>query len=485
IVAVLRRRCSTACIHKLFNSADDAVNDVVSGAKILTGGFGLCGMPQTLFKALAAKNVKDLTIIGTSCGLNNYGPERLIKNNQVKRVVTTYVVGNQEVIRRYFAGSLELEMIPTGTLAERIRAAGAGVPAFYCPVGSSTLVEEGGWPVKYNDKGEVTEITDRKEKRIFNGVPYLLEEALFGDVAFVKAWMADTDGNLVFRKTARNLNPDVCKAAKLCIVEAEKIVQAGELDPNDVHVPGLFVHRIVQSQEKTPIEKVIYQNDEVSNPAAELRHRIARRAVLEFRDHMNGAFCLNSHFCNGSYPVPGEEDPDLINAAKESITVKPGAAYFSTVDSFAMIRSGKIDLAIMGAMEVSQFGDLASWFIPSQMIKGMGAAFDFASASRSVGGHTRLVVCMEHLAKGGKQKIVGNCQLPLTGRRVVDMIITEKCVFRVDPEDGLLLTEIAEGVSIEEIISATALCRCEPSPLHIGVLDITAVRDMSIVFSYL
>ncbi len=220
-------------MNKLCSSAKEAVADVRDGAVIMVGGFGLCGNPENLITALFDKGVKDLTIISNNCGTTDYGLGVLLKNRQVRRMVSSYVGENKEFERQFLSGELEVELIPQGTLAERIRAGGAGIGGFYTRTGVGTQVAEG------------------KETRVIGGREYLLELPLKAEFALVHAWKADKWGNLVFRKTARNFSPMICAAAKVCIVEAEHLVEVGEIEPDQIHVPSIYVKRIVQAQRAT------------------------------------------------------------------------------------------------------------------------------------------------------------------------------------------------------------------------------------------
>jgi 3-oxoacid CoA-transferase subunit A len=227
-------------IDKRVNSAMEAVKDIPDGAHIAVGGFGLCGIPEHLIAALAQTAVKDLTCYSNNAGVDDFGLGILLRNRQIRKMVSSYVGENAEFERQFLNGELEVELVPQGTLAERMRAGGAGIPAFFTPTGAGTKVAEG------------------KETRMFRERECVLETAIFADFALVKAWKADRLGNLVFRKTARNFNPMAATCGKVCIAEVEEIVEVGELDPDAIHTPGIFIHRLVlgTAYEKR-IEKVV------------------------------------------------------------------------------------------------------------------------------------------------------------------------------------------------------------------------------------
>jgi 3-oxoacid CoA-transferase subunit A len=215
-------------MNKVFSNAKEAIHDIEDGDVLMLGGFGLCGIPENCIAALVEKGVKGLTFISNNAGVDDFGIGLMLKSRQVRKMISSYVGENEEFERQLLSGELEVELIPQGTLAERCRAAGAGIPAFFTPAGVGTEVAEG------------------KETRIFNGKTYLMELAFDAKFAIVKAWRGDTHGNLIYKETARNFNPMMASAGKITIAEVEELVPAGELDPNQIHTPGIFVNRIFQ-----------------------------------------------------------------------------------------------------------------------------------------------------------------------------------------------------------------------------------------------
>jgi 3-oxoacid CoA-transferase len=450
-------------INKVIKDAATAVADIPNGATLMLGGFGLCGIPENCINALLTTGVKGLTCISNNAGVDDFGIGLLLKTRQVKKMISSYVGENKEFERQLLSGELEVELIPQGTLAERIRAGGAGIPAFFTPAGVGT------------------EVADGKEVREFEGKKYLMESGLKADFSIIKAWKGDTAGNLIFKGTARNFSPMMAAAGKICIAEVEKLVPAGKLNPNDIHVSGIYVQRIFQGKkyqkriEQRTISKPKVEGQTVATATQSVaygldKNQIAQRIAKELKDgfYVNLGIGIPTLVANyipegmnlvlqsengllGIGPFPTEEnvDADLINAGKQTVTMQAGSSLFSSAESFAMIRGEHVDLTILGAMEVSENGDIANWKIPNKMVKGMGGAMDLVASAKNI------IVAMQHVSKDGKSKLLKSCSLPLTGINCVKKIVTELGVFDVLPEGGFKLLEIAPNVTIEDIQKAT------------------------------
>jgi 3-oxoacid CoA-transferase subunit A len=250
-------------MDKTYASATDAVADIEDGASIAVGGFGLVGVPIVLIRALLTKGTTNLEVVSNNCGVDGWGLGELLEVGRIRRVIASYVGENKEFARRYLGGELEVELTPQGSLAERLRAGGVGIPAFYTPSGVGTMVSEGGLPWHYNADGTVRTKSPKKETRMFESLgeqqEYVLETAIVTDFSLVRAKLGDTHGNLVFEKSARNFNPAAAMAGRITIAEVDQLVPAGSIDPDDVHLPGIYVHRIVQlsptEAADLPIEK--------------------------------------------------------------------------------------------------------------------------------------------------------------------------------------------------------------------------------------
>ncbi|PVH94388.1 3-oxoacid CoA-transferase [Periconia macrospinosa] len=468
-------------INKIYSSPAAAIEDMQSNSTLLCGGFGLSGVPDTLINQVKeTPSITGLTAVSNNAGIVGSGLGLLLESKQIKKMIASYVGENKVLEQMYLSGQLELELTPQGTLAERCRAGGAGIPAFYTPAAFGTVVQTGELALRHNPDGSVAQFSTPRDVKVFSGKSYVMEEAIKGDYAFIKAWKADRLGNLQFRLSAQNFNGAMARNAKVTIVEAEHIVEVGEIPANGVHVPGIYVDRVIQSTAAKNIEKIVNAKDpSESTTAAALgkgdtaskRERIVRRAAKEFKNGMYanlgiGMPMLAPSFVDpsielqlqsengilglGPYPAKGAEDADLINAGKETVTLLPGASTFGSEESFGMIRAGKIDLTILGAMQVSAKGDLANWMLPGK-VKGFGGAMDLVSNPSE----TKVVVTMEHTDKKGTPKILKQCEFPLTGKACVSRIITDLCVFDVDFSEGLTLIELADGVTVDEVRSKT------------------------------
>lgn len=436
-------------MNKVYSSAFDAIFDVKSGSSMFFGGFGLTGIPENAIDALLAAGTSEMLCISNEAGIEGFGLGKLVASRAIKSLVCSYVGENHLLEDLIIEGHLSVELVPQGTLAERIRCGGAGIPAFYTPAGVGTEVAEG------------------KEVRVFEGKKYILETALTADYAFVKAWKGDTEGNLIYKGTSRNFNPVMAPAGRITIAEVEELVPAGSIDPNEIHTPGIYVQRIFQgSNYIKPIEHfaATAQSEE------DQKEIIARRLAKEIKDgdYVNLGIGIPTRVSNhipagmkvilqsengmlgiGPLAEVGFEDPDLINASKRAVTILKGGAFFSSTESFAMIRGDHVDVTILGGMQVSENGDLANWKVPGKMVKGMGGAMDLVASADKV------IVAMLHLTSDGKSKLVSNCDLPLTGERCVTRIITDLAVLDINPEGGFVLKERAHGVSVEKIKAAT------------------------------
>ena len=244
-------------MDKVVTSAAEAVADIPDGASLAVGGFGLCGIPSVLIQALLDAGTTDLEAVSNNCGVDDWGLGLLLGERRIRRKVSSYVGENKEFARQYLSGELEVELTPQGTLAERMRAGGSGIPAFFTATGGGTQVAEGGLPWRYDDSGNVVIASPPKETRDFGGREYVLEEAIVADFGLVRAWKGDRHGNLVYRDSARNFNPLAAMCGRVTIAEVEHLVEAGEIDANEVHTPGVFVQRVVELTSEQAAEKRI------------------------------------------------------------------------------------------------------------------------------------------------------------------------------------------------------------------------------------
>lgn len=425
---------------------------VKSGDSILGGGFGMTGNPVHLLHALAKTDTKDLTFIGNNVGESNLGGGRLLNNGQLKKMIGSFFTSNPDAVAAAQEGKVAYQLLPQGTLAEAIRAGGAGLGGFYTPTSAGTLIAEG------------------KETKEIDGKTYVFERAIRANVAFLRAWKADTAGNLVYRMTEQNFNAAMAMAADLVIAEVEEIVPVGEIDPNQVQTPGCFVDYLVEAH--TTLEDLGSSASIKSSikKVDEQRMNMARRALAALKrgDVVNLGIGIptlvadlirpedeiilhteNGMLGVGPAPTDGGGAMDYpVNAGKIPVTALPGSSYFDSSNSFAMIRGGHIDVAIMGGLQVDEAGNLANWAVPGKPLLGVGGAMDLASGAKY------LIIMLTHTDKRGRSKIVSKCSLPITAMQAVDLIITDLAVFKFI--DGkLTLTELMPGATLEEVRAKT------------------------------
>lgn len=428
-------------------TSDQAAKFVKDGDILLQGGFGMTGNPVHLMNALAETGTKNLTFVGNNAGEPDLGGGRLLKNGQIKKLIGSFFTSNPDAVRAVQAGEVDFELIPQGTLAEAIRAGGAGIGAFYTPTSVGTKLAEG------------------KETKIIGGKEMVFIQAIRGNIAFIRAWKADKAGNLQYRMTEQNFNRAMATAADLVIAEVEEIVEIGEIRPEDIHTPGNFVDYLVI--EKLQIEDLGSSGSVSSGKKVDdTRKNMALRALKEIKkgdivnlgigiptlvaDFIKEEDGIILHSENGMLGVgPEPEDGGgamnyPVNAGKIPVTALKGASYFDSADSFGMIRGGHIDIAIMGGLQVDSHGNLANWAIPGKPILGVGGAMDLASGAK------KLIILMTHVNPDGSSKIVENCHLPITALNAVDMIITDKAVFEFK-EGKLFLVDLLPGSSLEEV----------------------------------
>ena len=456
---------------KLVAGLDEAVARIGDGASVAVGGFGGAGSPAELVAALARTDRTDLHIIANGGAGEGYA--RLAAEHRVRKVSMGFPFGgpwHDPVL----AGRIQIEVLPQGTLAERLRAGGAGIPAFYTPAGVGTALADGTFPSRFDAGGRPVEFADPKEVRVFDGRPYVLERGLRPDFGFVKASKADRLGNLYFRYTARNFNPAVAMAARCTIVQAQEIVEPGELDPADIHVPGVFVDVLVhvpKAAELPPPPRRRSSRIAAEAAAGEQRVGFTREQVAENigRDigagwyvnlglgmpllaakYVDAGKRVTMHMENGVLGASGPPeaaDPDLTDAGGQPVGLRAGAAIIDSATSFAIVRGGYLDLSVLGGLQVSGRGDLANWYVPGGQT-GVGGAMDLVQGAR------RVWVAMEHTDRFGRPKIVGECTLATTGLGVVGRVYTELGVFSL--EGGALeLTELAPGVSVSYVRDRT------------------------------
>ncbi len=432
-------------------SAEEAARLVQSGAVMMVGGFGMTGSPVHLLHALAETETRDLTYIANNIGEPGLGGGRLLRNGQIKKAIGSYFTSNREVVEAALSGAIEYELLPQGSLAEAIRAGGAGIGGFYTPTAAGTALAK------------------NAETKIINGRPHVFVAGLRADVALIRARRADAAGNLAYRMTEQNFNKAMATAADLVIAEADEILPVGALEPEHIHTTGNYVDVLVEA--KTTLEELGTSGDVRAGHGAvdEQRLMIARRALAELNagDVVNLGIGIptlvadlikpedgiilhteNGMLGVGPAPEAGGALDYPVNAGKAPVTALPGSSYFDSADSFALIRGGHVDVAIMGGLQVDERGNLANWAIPGKPLLGVGGAMDLASGAR------RLIITMTHCNRDGSAKVVRACSLPLTAVAAVDLLITELAVFAFDGA-GMRLVELMPAVSLDEVRAKT------------------------------
>ncbi|MDE2855321.1 MAG: 3-oxoacid CoA-transferase subunit B [Chloroflexota bacterium] len=432
-------------------SAEEAAALVKSGAVMMVGGFGMTGAPVHLLHALAETDARDLTYIANNIGEPGLGGGRLLRNGQIKKAIGSYFTSNREVVEAALNGDIDYELLPQGSMAEAIRAGGAGIGGFYTPTAAGTG------------------LGDAADARMINGRAQVFVAGLRADVALIRARRADEAGNLAYRLTEQNFNKAMATAAELVIAEADEILPVGALAPEHIHTTGNYVDVLVEAE--TTLEELGTSADvrALREKVDERRMAIARRALAELKagdvvnlgigiptlvaDLITAEHGIIMHSENGMLGVgPAPETGGAldypVNAGKAPVTALPGSSYFDSADSFAMIRGGHIDVAIMGGLQVDERGNLANWSMPGAPLLGVGGAMDLASGAR------RLIITMTHCNRDGGAKLLPRCSLPLTAPAAVDLVITELAVFAFDAE-GMRLVELMPGASLDEVRAKT------------------------------
>lgn len=432
-------------------TAQQAAALVKTGDVLMAGGFGMTGNPVHLLNALAETDTRDLTYIGNNVGEPGLGGGRLLRNGQIRKAIGSFFTSNPEAVEAAQTGRIEVQLLPQGSLSEAIRAGGAGIGGFYTPTAYGTVIAKD------------------SDTRVIDGREMVFVPALRANVAFIRAWRGDTAGNLVYRMTEQNFNKAMATAADIVVAEVEHIVPVGELDPNEIHTPGSYVDYLVQAH--TTLEDLgsSASVEGSGKKVSESRMNMVRRALAELHpgdvanlgigiptlvaDLITPEHGIILHTENGMLgvgpaPTDGGAMDYPVNAGKIPVTALPGSSYFDSADSFAMIRGGHIDVAIMGGLQVDEAANLANWAVPGKPLLGVGGAMDLASGAR------RLIITMTHTSPDGTAKIVPSCTLPLTAIGAVDMVITELAVFTY-PDGRLTLSELMPGVTLEEVQAKT------------------------------
>ncbi len=450
-------------MDKVVASPEQAIADIKDGAIVALAGFGLAHrFPNSLLYALKDKGTRDLTVVCNSLGAPGEKGQMLVENKQVKKLVAAF--SNRAGMRtaaedQIIEGTLEAEIVPQGILVERCRAGGAGIPAFYSPVGADTLLAEG------------------KDLRYFNGRPYVLETAIKLDYALLSAYRADRAGNVQFRGGSRNFNPAFAKAARVAIVEVDEIVEIGELPPEQIDLPGIFIHRVIKNTHvidgrtlsrggKRPADQARAYNGKTALTRAGIGRNAAK--IIKPESYVNLGTGLPTQVSNylegqgvwlhaengvlgyGGMVTGDGIDPDVYNAGGQFVSMVPGTSFFDSVTSFEMARGGHIDTVILGAYEVDEGANLANWSTSTAKRGGIGGAMDLLA------GKAQIIIVMEHTDSKGRPKLRRACTYPLTGARCVDWVVTDLAVLHY-VKDHFVLEAIAPGFTAEEVIALTEM----------------------------
>ncbi len=433
-------------------SSIEAAKMVKEGDVLFQGGFGMTGNPVHLMNALAEIGTGQLTFVGNNVGEPGLGGGKLLRNGQIKKMIGSFFTSNPDAVKAAQEGLVDYELLPQGSLAEAIRAGGAGIGGFYTPTSAGTLIADG------------------KETKVIDGVEQVFIKGIRANVAFIRAWKADTAGNLQYRMTEQNFNRAMATAADLVIAEVQEIVSVGDIKPEDIHTPGCYVDYLVE--EKLTAEDLgSSASVSSSKKVDEVRMNMAKRALAELKkgdvvnlgigiptlvaDLITQEHGIILHTENGMLgvgPVPTDGGGAMdypVNAGKIPVTALKGSSYFDSADSFAMIRGGHIDVAIMGGLEVDELRNLANWAVPGKPLLGVGGAMDLAAGAK------KLIITMTHTNPDGSSKIVPTCTLPLTAKGVVDLIITDLAVFDYSA-GSLTLIDLLPGADLETVRAKTA-----------------------------
>ncbi|WP_218005019.1 3-oxoacid CoA-transferase [Actinomadura macra] len=450
-------------INKVYESPLAAVSDIPDGASVSIAGFGMThSFPTSLTVALREHGARQLCIVANSLGTGEYRSNTLIENKQVNRLIVSFSARAGEATsaaeKQIAAGEIEVELVPQGTLVERLRAGGAGIGAFFTRTAVGTAVAEG------------------KETRVIDGVEHVLEMGLKVDFALIRAARADRYGNLEFEGVGRNFMPAFAKGAHVTIAEVDEIVD-GELDPESVGLPGIFVSRVVRKTVDVPHDFPAPRAGRGADSARTYNGKpaLTRLQMAEVAAGLvpNGSYVnlglgiptLISNYISGrdivlhsengvlgygTIAAPEDYNPEVYNAGGQYVHLERGASFFESVTSFEMVRGGKVDFVALGAFQVDAAANLANWSTPNMVGGGIGGAMDL------VAGDVTVMVLMTHCDSGGRPKLVKNCEYPLTGLNCVDIVVTDLCVLRRSG-DAFKVEYVAPGFTAAEVAALTEL----------------------------